>query len=200
MTNFTRAALLLLSVTSACATTRTTVNNSNTASTPRATTTAQPAATASNGTAVRVLGDVPDDATLAARGVTAAPVAGTIGQLQLGGVVRGALAAGDTVLTDGSYADNYALSLTEGQPVTIVVRGGARSDINETMDMYSALFLGDAEIEHNDDITAENRDSRIVYTPTRTAVYRLVVTTFGSGAKPGAYEVVVAAGANPNAT
>jgi hypothetical protein len=197
MTNFARAALLLLSLSSACATTRTTTAN-NTASTPRATATAQPAA--SNGTAVRVLGDVPDDATLAAPGVTAAPIAGTIGQLPMGSVVQGALAAGDTVLADGSYADNYTLALTAGQPVTIVVRGGARSDINEAMDVYAALMLDNEEVEHNDDITVENRNSRIVHTPARTGVYRLVVTTFGAGPKPGAYTVIVAAGANPNAT
>lgn len=122
------------------------------------------------------------------------------GALTVGGTASGILQAGDTALQDGSVADDYQLSLQPGQPVTIVVRGGpSLTEPGSNLDVYTAILLNGTELDHNDDISAENRNSRLVYTPTQPGVYTVRVTTFGSGLKSGPYTVQVLPGANPMA-
>ncbi|MBL8681450.1 MAG: hypothetical protein JNK05_19950 [Myxococcales bacterium] len=128
------------------------------------------------------------------------PTGAPAGMLTIGGTAAGILQAGDTALQDGSVADDYQIMLTANVPVTIVVRGGpSLTEPGSNLDVYAALLMNGTEIEHNDDISPDNRNSRIVHTPTTTGMHTLRVTTFGSGLKSGPYNVQVFPGANPNA-
>jgi hypothetical protein len=90
--------------------------------------------------------------------------------------------------------------LTAGVPVTIVVRGGPRTDApGQMLDTYAMLLMNGTELIHNDDIDPQNRNSRIIYTPTMTAMHTLRVTTYGNGLKTGMYSISVLPGANPMA-
>ncbi len=219
--NHSRAlSLTALLLSASCATTRsttTTANNANTANTANnAANTANAANNTANNTAntandsteVRILGDVPQDATLTGAATARAPNAsasagtapGAIGVLSIGTTVQGQLEQGDTVLTDESLADRYEITLTAGRPVTIIVRGGPSvTTPGEPLDMYAALLLNNQELVHNDDISPDNRNSRIVYTPTASGPHTVMITTFGSGAKLGPYTIVVMDGARPTA-
>jgi hypothetical protein len=122
------------------------------------------------------------------------------GVISVGGTASGILQAGDTPLQDGSVADDYQIALAPGQPVTIIVRGGPSiTEPGSNLDVYTSLMLNGQELEHNDDISPDNRNSRIVYTPTVPGMYTIRVTTFGSGLKSGPYTVQVMPGANPMA-
>lgn len=146
---------------------------------------------------------VPAGAGMGAAGMPSMPGTPTgapAGMLTIGGTAAGILQAGDTALQDGSVADDYQIMLTAGVPVTIVVRGGpSLTEPGTNLDVYAALLMNGTEIEHNDDISPDNRNSRIVHTPTTTGMHTLRVTTFGSGLKSGPYNVQVFPGANPNA-
>jgi hypothetical protein len=131
---------------------------------------------------------------------TGVPTTGPSGMLTVGQSIAGILQAGDTLLQDGSVADDYQIALTPGMPVTIIVRGGpSLTDPGSNLDVYTALLLNGQEVAHNDDISPSNRNSRIIYTPTVPGVYTIRVTTFGSGLKSGPYTVQVLAGAHPMA-
>jgi hypothetical protein len=122
------------------------------------------------------------------------------GMLVPGGTAAGMLQQGDNSLQDGSLGDDYGIMLTAGVPVTIVVRGGPRTDQpGEMLDTYAILLNNGVELTHNDDIDPQNRNSRIVWTPTFTGMHTLRVTTYGSGLKTGSYNVQVFPGAIPNA-
>ncbi len=127
--------------------------------------------------------------------------AGPATPLAVPGQATGALQTGDQALADLSLGDDYALMLTAGQPVTIVVRG--RTAIGEAgnMDAYAVLMFGGAEVTHDDDSAGgpDGHDSRIVYTPTATGPHTLRVTTYGGGLHQGNYEVQTWSGANAEA-
>lgn len=127
-------------------------------------------------------------------------VARLSGSIAVGGTIVGALEQGDNTLEDQSLGDDYGIMLTAGVPVTIVVRGGPRTDApGQTVDAFAMLGINGTTLATNDDIDGSNLNSRIVYTPTTTGMHTLRVSTSGSGLKMGAYTVTVLPGANPMA-
>jgi hypothetical protein len=121
------------------------------------------------------------------------------GSLAIPGSVQGELRQGDRVMPDGSLADDHTVWLTQGQPVTIVVRGGpSTSSPGMNLDVYTILLFNNREVTHDDD-SAGNLNSRIIYTPTQTGMYTVRVNTFGPGMRTGSYSVQTWVGANPNA-
>jgi hypothetical protein len=132
----------------------------------------------------------------ASPGATAAGHGGGGGPIAIPGTAAGALAVGDTRLTDGSLGDDYTINLTAGQPVTIVVRGGPSvTEPGSNLDVYAVLLNGTNEVAHDDD-SAGNLNARIVYTPTASGPHTLRVTTYGTGMRQGAYTVQTWTGAN----
>jgi hypothetical protein len=100
---------------------------------------------------------------------------------------QGALAAGDAVLDDGSLYDQYIFSSRSGQQVIIYL---------ESRDFDPYLILLDPEgrrIGENDDISASNRNSRLVVTLPVTGTYTVVANSYESG-KNGRYKISVDAG------
>jgi hypothetical protein len=120
--------------------------------------------------------------------------------LQIGGVAQGRLADGDRVTQRGTNFVDYGINLTAGQPVTIVVRGGP-SVTNPTtnLDVWAIIFNSLDQELINDDDSAGNLNSRIVFTPPTTGMFFLRITT-ASGDTQGAFMVQTWPGANPNAT
>jgi hypothetical protein len=107
--------------------------------------------------------------------------------LQVGGVVNGSLVVGDTALPNGRVADEYAVGLMVGQPLTVVARGGPSiSTPGSTLDVYLEILQNGTELAHDDD-SAGYPNSRIVFTAPRSGVYTVRVTTFGSSLRQGAY-------------
>lgn len=124
---------------------------------------------------------------------------GARARLSVPGTVNAALQQGDSRLPDDSAYDDFALSLTSGETVTIVVRGGAStSSPGSNLDMFTFLMRDGQEVTHDDD-SAGNFNSRIIYTATESAEYVVRVTTYGGGLKTGDYSVQTWPGANPAA-
>lgn len=120
--------------------------------------------------------------------------------LQVPGTAAGTLSASDRSQPDGAVADEFALTLTAGVPVTIVVRGGLSSDEGGgNIDVFAILLLEGHRVADDDD-HAGNNNARIVFTPTTSGTYILRVTTFGGGLHQGAYTVQTWAGADDDAT
>lgn len=97
---------------------------------------------------------------------------------------QGALAAGDAVLDDGSLYDQYTFSSRSGQQVTIYLESG---------DFDPYLILLDPQgrrISENDDISTDNRNSRLVVTLPATGTYTVVANSYESG-KNGQYKISV---------
>ncbi len=127
-------------------------------------------------------------------------VARLSGSITMGATIAGALEQGDNTLEDQSLGDDYSIMLMAGVPVTIVVRGGPRTDQpGQMVDSFAMLGLNGTTLATNDDIDGSNLNSRIVFTPTTTAMHTLRVSTAGSGLKMGSYTVTVMPGANPMA-
>ncbi len=124
---------------------------------------------------------------------------GAMSWLNVGSAINGMLAPGDQSLSNGTFADDYAIQLNAGMPVTIVLRGGASSTMpGTTLDMYLVLLQNGAEITHDDD-SAGNLNSRIVFTPPMSGTYQIRVTTWSASNTIGAYTLQVFPGANPYA-
>ncbi|MGC1308495.1 MAG: PPC domain-containing protein [Phormidesmis sp.] len=97
---------------------------------------------------------------------------------------RGALAAGDAILEDGSWYDQYTFSADGGQQITI-------SLMSQDFDPY--LILLDPQgrrISENDDISLEDRNSQLVIVLPNTGTYTVVANSYESG-KDGAYEIKI---------
>jgi hypothetical protein len=110
--------------------------------------------------------------------------------IHAGDAVQARLEPGDQVLADRSLGDDYALMLTEAQPITLVVRAGASTDTDGgLLDPQIVLLFNDAEVASDDDSARDGTagNSRIVYSPPVTGLYVLRVTTSGQGAHHGAY-------------
>jgi hypothetical protein len=120
--------------------------------------------------------------------------------LAIPGTIAGSLTASDARQPDGSVADEYALRLTAGAPVTIVVRGGPAVDTpGRNLDVFAVLLLENTEVTHDDDSADNVTNARIVFTPTTSGTYILRVTTFGGGLHEGPYTVQTWTGANDEA-
>ncbi|CAN5827667.1 hypothetical protein BH23CYA1_BH23CYA1_16430 [soil metagenome] len=107
--------------------------------------------------------------------------------------VQGALTTGDAVLEDGSLYDEYTFAGSSGQQITI-------SLISQDFDPY--LILLDPQgrrIGENDDVSRNNRNSRLVITLPSTGTYTAVANSYESG-KTGQYEIKIEAGESPVAT
>jgi hypothetical protein len=121
--------------------------------------------------------------------------------IAVGDLVHDRLEASDIALQDGSVADDYAVDLVAGSPVTIVTRGGpSQTTPGTTLDMYTLLIGGCREVTHDDDSAANGGalNSRITYTPPADGRYVIRVTTFGAGLKEGTYELQIYGGDLPN--
>jgi hypothetical protein len=131
---------------------------------------------------------------------TAAPGA-PVGTLTVGGMQQGMLIIGDQSVSDNGtqrLADDYTLAVNAGQPITIVTRGGpSTQNAGRTLDVMTALICNGAEVQRDDD-SAENFNSRIVYTPPMNAV--CTVRVMGFAGDQGAYTVQVYPGALENQT
>ena len=107
--------------------------------------------------------------------------------------VQGALTAGDAVLEDGSLYDEYTFAGSSGQQITI-------SLISEDFDPY--LILLDPQgrrISENDDVSRNNRNSRLVITLPSTGTYTVVANSYESGSN-GEYEIKIESGESPAVT
>jgi hypothetical protein len=122
-----------------------------------------------------------------------APAGGVL-HLGPGTIVHGVLEQGDRALVDGSLGDDYALTLGEGEVITIVVRGGAsRAAPDQVLDMQAFLLFNGQEVMSDDDsaIDGEARNARMVFSPPVRGFYVLRVTTSGPGPQEGEYDVQV---------
>jgi hypothetical protein len=73
----------------------------------------------------------------------------------IGGSNDGALAGGDCQLTDGSYADLYAIKLSDA--------GSVEAELaSDDFDAYLALFDAGAELIGTDDDGGDDTDARLV--------------------------------------
>jgi hypothetical protein len=122
-----------------------------------------------------------------------------IAPISVGSMVNGNLGAGDAMIEGGGYVDQYAIQLTAGSPVTIVTRGGPSSMTpNGTLDVLTSVVLDDGLVAEDDD-SAGNQNSRIVFTPTVTGTYIIRVSTYGNQQQEGSYQLQVMSGAFMNA-
>lgn len=114
-------------------------------------------------------------------------------QLAVPALVQGELRTGDMVLPgdSGRVGDHYILHLTEGQPVTLVARGGLQvGSPGSSLDMMLFLYDQNHALILSDDDSASNGSAlnpRIVYTPTHTGVYVLRVTSYGGDFRQAPY-------------
>lgn len=123
-----------------------------------------------------------------------------LGALHVGGIATGALDATDTPLLAGAVGDDFTITLSGGQTVTIVTRGGPSSTPpGSLLDVSTVLIHNGEEIARDDD-SAGNHNSRIVHNVTETGPYVIRVSSGGSGLKRGTYTLQVYAGALPAQT
>jgi hypothetical protein len=93
---------------------------------------------------------------------------------------RGTLASGDAILNDGSLYDQYTFPGYSGQRVIIYL---------ESQDFDPYLILLDPNgrrISENDDISRQNRNSRLFITLQSTGTYTVVANSYEAG-KNGVY-------------
>jgi len=114
--------------------------------------------------------------------------------LAVGQTVRDALDARDARLRDGSAADDWAVDLRAGVPVTFAVRGEREQGAGwAELDVHALLLRGDDVVAENDDDGGGVR-SRIAVTPTESGRYVLRVTSHGPWVRAGAYVLEARAG------
>ena len=115
-------------------------------------------------------------------GEFAAP--GAIGTIAVGAPQQGVLEVGDSTTADNRFADYFDFSPTAAGPVVI--------DLMSTQfDGY--LILRDSlgiQLATDDD-SGENRNAQLTTPVVAGARYRLVATTFGSGARSGTYQLAI---------
>lgn len=112
---------------------------------------------------------------------------GAIGTIAVDESKQGLLEAGDSTTQARGYADYYDFRPTAAGPVVI--------DLTSTQfDPYLVLrdSLG-TELATDDD-SGEDRNARLGHAVAAGARYRVVATTFGSGARSGTYRLVVRVG------
>lgn len=97
---------------------------------------------------------------------------------------QGALTARDAVFEDGSLYDQYTFSGRSGQQVIISLE-------SQEFDPYLILLDPDRRrINENDDVSRNNRNSRLVVTLPTTGTYTAVANSYESG-KNGRYTIKV---------
>ncbi|MEO7093110.1 MAG: PPC domain-containing protein, partial [Polyangiales bacterium] len=139
--------------------------------------------------------DLPARAMVVPSVVGAVPVRVSLG---LDAKVAGSLDEGDATLTNGAFADEYALKVAAGDAVTVSTSGGkSLTETCCTVDVLTQVFDGDTLVASDDD-GAGLFDSRIVFTAKTATTYTVRVTTSGAGYKRGPYSVSVARGASPS--
>lgn len=107
---------------------------------------------------------------------------GTVQSISAGESREGQLESGDSTTSSGSYTDIYRFRPAQTGTATI--------DLTST-DLDPYLTLQDSagtELTHDDD-GGEGNNSLITYSVTAGALYRLVVGTFGAGARTGGYRL-----------
>ena len=108
---------------------------------------------------------------------------GTVQSISDGETKLGQLEAGDSTTTSGGFTDIYQFRSPRAGMVTL-------SLTSTELDPY--LTLQDSagtELTHDDD-GGEGNNALITWTVSSGALYRLVVSTFGSGTHAGAYQLV----------
>jgi hypothetical protein len=88
--------------------------------------------------------------------------------------IEGTLASGDTVLSEGEYADLYPLHLVPGSRVTIDL-------VSNDFDTYLALVSPSGEIVRNDDFGDDTDRSRIDHDVSEAGEYTVYVTSYRAG-------------------
>lgn len=118
--------------------------------------------------------------------------------LQIGQLVTGQLDQTDYHRPQGGYADDYAVWLQAGQPVTFVVTGGQSNQTGQQLDVVASLHFQGQELASDDD-GAGYPNARLVFTPRVSGVYALRVSSFGARFEMGSYSIQSWAGAVQNA-
>lgn len=123
--------------------------------------------------------------------------------LRVGEPVQGALEEGDLPLRSGAVADDYALDVAAGTPVTLTVRGG-RSRTETCCRLDTVLrVLGPVQAGGEPEVVAEDDDgehdgfpsfaSRLTFTAPRAGRYLVRVTSHGPWRKLGPYMLTASA-------
>jgi hypothetical protein len=113
---------------------------------------------------------------------------------QLGQIMTGALDTTDFHSPNGGYADDYAVFLQAGQPVTFVVTGGPSTQNGQLLDVVASLHFQGRELASDDD-GAGYPHARLVFTPRVSGVYALRVASYGARYDTGSYSIQSWAGA-----
>ena len=128
-------------------------------------------------------------------GIVTAP-----GGLRVGGIATGALDTTDTPLLAGAVGDDFTITLSGGETVTIVARGGPSSTPPGSLLDVNIVVIHNGEEVARDDDSAGHHNSRIVYSVTETGPYVIRVSSSGGGLKRGTYTLQIYAGALPGQT
>jgi hypothetical protein len=123
-----------------------------------------------------------------------APVVGTLRPARavaIGQDVPGTLDDGDTVLVNGSVADDYTIALLAHRPVDVDVRGHASFTEYADLDTYLQVLAPDGhELAHDDD-SGGFFDPHLYFDPPAEGTYTIRISTHGSGRKRGPYTLHV---------
>ncbi len=95
----------------------------------------------------------------------------------------GALAAGDTTLTTGEFFDTYRFNLTLGQPVRVRA-------LSTEFDTYLIVRTPSGPQRDNDDVSPQDRNAGLDYTPTETGAHQVLVTSYRPG-ETGHYQLTL---------
>lgn len=108
---------------------------------------------------------------------------------QLGQIVTGQLDSTDFRNPSGQgFADDYAVFLQAGQPVTFVVTGGPSTQSGQLLDVVASIHFQGRELATDDD-GAGFPHARLVFTPQVSGVYALRVTSWGARFDQGSYSI-----------
>jgi hypothetical protein len=118
--------------------------------------------------------------------------------LQVGQIVTGILDNRDYHRPEGGYADDYAVFLQAGQPVTFVVTGGPSTQSGQLLDVVASIHFQGRELASDDD-GAGFPHARLTFTPPASGVYALRVASYGAHVDMGSYTVQSWLGAVNNA-
>ena len=124
------------------------------------------------------------DAPAMAKGLPAMDDELPVPEIRTGETILGSLEAGDEVLEDDSFADPWIYRARAGRTVIIDL-------LSNDFDAY--LFIGNQEADilaENDDSGEGTTNSRISFTPTESASYAIVVTSYGAN-EAGQYALSV---------
>ncbi len=107
--------------------------------------------------------------------------------MKIGDAVGGMLAAGDLVMKDGSYYDQYSFMGVEGQTIAIAMTA---KDFDAYLVLLDPFFN---TLAHGDDLADGSTNARIVLTIPYSGAYHILANVLGQGAG-GGYSLSVSAG------